>query len=84
MLEIVNDDPGSRERDLIKKRVDYAAAGIAEYWIVDAAERRVTVLTLVDGAYQCPGEFAPGEQASSRLLEGFSLDVTATFQSAEG
>ncbi len=83
VLEIVSDDAGSRKRDLVEKRRDYAAAGIREYWIVDPTEKRITVLALEGDAYTPVGEFAPGDQAISRLLDGFSLDVTATFDAAK-
>lgn len=84
VLEIVSEGSGSRERDLVLKRADYAAAGIAEYWIVDPRERRITVLALEGGSYVTHGEFTPSQQAASRLLEDFTVDVTAVFQAAEG
>jgi Uma2 family endonuclease len=84
VLEIVSDDPESRERDLVEKRGDYAAARIEEYWIVDPAQRRITVLELIDGVYQIRGEFAPGEQAVSRTLHGFAVDVDAVLNAANG
>jgi Uma2 family endonuclease len=34
------------------KRSEYAARGIAEYWIVDPDSAKFTVLTLVDGFYE--------------------------------
>jgi Uma2 family endonuclease len=37
------------KRDYQYKRSEYAARGIAEYWIVDPQQARVTVLTLVAG-----------------------------------
>jgi Uma2 family endonuclease len=83
VLEIVSSDANSRERDLVIKRDEYAAAGIPEYWIVDPLERRITVLTLAGESYAVHGEFTPGQQATSRLLEGFAVDVAATFQAAE-
>lgn len=43
VMEVVSDD---RRHDLEIKRAEYAKAGIAEYWIIDPRERRVTVLTL--------------------------------------
>jgi Uma2 family endonuclease len=82
-LEIVSDDAESRERDFVTKRADYADAGVSEYWIVDPMNKRITVLSLEAGAYVSLGEFAPGDQAPSRVLEGFHVDVSATFQAAE-
>ncbi|HEX4793425.1 MAG TPA: Uma2 family endonuclease [Humisphaera sp.] len=79
VMEVVSDDPESRERDLVTKRTEYAAAGIAEYWIVDPQERRVTVLALQGKRYAVHGEFRPGQRATSRLLHGFSVNVSATF-----
>lgn len=38
--------------DCIKKRSEYAARGIAEYWIVDPERSQIVVLTLVDGLYE--------------------------------
>lgn len=83
VMEIVSPGLTSRERDFVTKREDYAAAGIPEYWIVDAQEARITVLTLEGGAYATLGEFTLGQQAASRLLDGFAVDVTAVFDAAE-
>lgn len=84
VVEIVSDDHNSHERDHVTKRRDYAAAGIPEYWIVDPQQQRITVLVLEDSGYTTLGEFSPGQQATSQLLPGFSVDVAATFKSAEG
>jgi len=80
-IEIVSPEVENRDRDLLLKRSEYAAAGIPEYWIVDPESQTVTVLTLPDGArqYAVHGEFQPGETATSVLLEGFSVDVTTCF-----
>lgn len=84
VVEIVSEDAKSRERDYVIKRADYAAAGIAEYWIVDPIERRFTVLALQGAEFVSAGEFKPGEHAASRLLDGLTVDVAATFKAAEG
>jgi Uma2 family endonuclease len=84
VMEIVSDDDKSRERDLVTKREDYAKAHIQEYWIIDPAKERITVLTLNGDEYETLGEFAPGDAAASRLLQGFKVDVTAVFESAKG
>ena len=84
VVEIVSEDAKSRERDYVTKRADYAAAGIAEYWIVDPVEQRITVPALQGNKYAAVGEFKPGELAASRLLDGLRIDVAATFKAAEG
>lgn len=49
-VELVS--PDSIKRDYRFKRAEYAAVGIPEYWIVDPAEQKITVLLLVDGLYE--------------------------------
>jgi Uma2 family endonuclease len=80
VMEIVSDDPESRERDIVKKRRAYAAAGIPEYWIVDPKERRITVLKLSGKGYAVFGEYGEGQKARSALLKGFLIDVSETFR----
>lgn len=79
VVEVVSpDDPG---RDLIKKRSEYATAGIAEYWVADPRDRTLTILTLDPEAteYREAGRYHEGETARSVLLEGLTVDVTAAF-----
>jgi Uma2 family endonuclease len=83
VVEVVSKDAESRNRDYQEKREDYAAAGIPEYWIVDPAEQRITVLVLEGREYVSLGEYAPGQQAVSKLLQGLAVDVAATFKAAE-
>jgi Uma2 family endonuclease len=79
VMEVVSEGPENRERDLVKKPEIYAAAGIAEYWIVDPEKHEITVLTLDGNAYREHGKFGSGTQAASVLLPGFSLSVDAVF-----
>src|SRR5438874_1148099 len=76
VMEVVSDDPESRERDLVKKRKAYASAGIPEYWIVDPQERKITVLKLAGKTYTVHGEYGVGARAESALLEGFGVDAS--------
>lgn len=46
MVEIVS--PGQENRDYRYKRSEYAARGIAEYWIIDPMQQKVTVLEWVE------------------------------------
>ena len=77
-VEVVSPDDPARDYD--EKRADYAAAGIAEYWIVDPERATITVLSLRDDEYSAHGVFATGEVATSPLLEGLAVDVAAAFE----
>jgi Uma2 family endonuclease len=83
VMEVVSPGTENRERDLETKREEYARAGIAEYWIVDPEEKRITVLTLDGRAYRVHGEFGPGTQATSVLLAGFAVAVDEVFAAGE-
>ncbi|TWT88042.1 Uma2 family endonuclease [Neorhodopirellula pilleata] len=74
-IEIVSEDLKSRQRDYEEKRIDYAKAGVSEYWIVDPQEQVVSVLTLQDAQYQIDQECRVGETAKSRLLSGLAIPV---------
>jgi Uma2 family endonuclease len=79
VIEVVSpDDP---DRDIVKKRREYAQAGIREYWLVNPLNETITVFTLPDGAtiYSEHGVFSKGQLATSLLLENFDVDVTAAF-----
>lgn len=80
VMEVVSDSREDRERDYHTKRGEYAAAGISEYWIVDPQDKRITVLTLNGESYAVHGEFNAGQQATSVLLAGFEVAVTAVFE----
>ena len=79
VMEVVREAPRDRERDYHEKRVDYAESAIPEYWIVDPETKVITVLVLNIGAYHVHGEFPQGTKATSVLLPGFEVDVSACF-----
>lgn len=83
-MEVVSEGDESRKRDLQTKRSEYARARVSEYWIVDPAAEHITILTLDGASYRVHGEFAPGQQASSLQLAGFSVDVAAVFAASLG
>lgn len=86
VMEVVSEGHKNRKRDLEQKRIEYAESGIPEYWIVDPETETITVLTLTAGQteYAIHGEFKPGQQATSVLLPGFAVDVTACFAAGKG
>jgi Uma2 family endonuclease len=79
VIEVVSADAESHERDYNTKRQNYADAGIREYWIVDPQVQQIIVLSLDGNRYRVHSEFVVGQQASSLLLEGFAVDVSAVF-----
>ncbi len=50
VVEVVS--PKQENRDYRYKRSEYAARGIAEYWIVDPLVAKVTILEWVEGFYE--------------------------------
>jgi Uma2 family endonuclease len=64
----------------VEKRVVYAKAGVTEYWIVDPEEKKITVLALEGDHYREDGVYYCGDQAISRLFDGFNVNVAATFE----
>jgi Uma2 family endonuclease len=80
VMEVVSPDEGSHERDYSEKRADYASRKISEYWIIDPQTERIIVFALKGKQYRVHGEFAPKQKATSVLLDGFSVDVSAVFE----
>jgi Uma2 family endonuclease len=71
-VEIVS--PESDERDRGKKFLEYEAAGVPEYWLIDPIRRQVAFyMRGEDGRYQTVTADAQGRVAS-RILPGFVLD----------
>lgn len=67
VLEVVS--PGKESIDLDYR---YAARGIAEYWIVDPMNKRVTVLEWVEGLYE-ERVFQGNERIVSPMLLDWNL-----------
>jgi Uma2 family endonuclease len=83
VVEVVSGDAASRTRDYEDKRRDYAQAQIPEYWIVDPAEQRITVLVLEGDEYNVLTDGAAGDHVDSRLPHGFRIEVAGVFQAGE-
>ena len=74
VMEIVSKN--YRKHDLKTKRLEYAQAGIPEYWIIDPQKSQITVLKLSGGRYVEHGVFKRGDRATSFLLKGFAVAVS--------
>lgn len=77
VVEVVS--PNQSSRDYRYKRSEYAARGIAEYWIVDPIQSRVTILEWVDGFYE--EKIYEGDQAiASFVLSNLQLTAAQVLQ----
>jgi Uma2 family endonuclease len=77
VVEVVS--PNQEKRDYRYKRSEYAARGIAEYWIVDPLQSRVTVLEWVDGFYE-EQVFVGDNKIESTILANLELTVDRLLQ----
>jgi Uma2 family endonuclease len=83
VVQVVSDDAQSHTRDYEQKLDDYARANIPEYWIVDPQTATISVMTLSVDRYETRGVYKAGEQASSKLLEGLTVNVSDVFVAAK-
>lgn len=79
VMEVASEDKKDRQRDYEQKRLEYAEAGVPEYWIVDPYDRKIIVLVLQGKMYREHGIFSSGELAMSVLLSGFATPVDDVF-----
>jgi Uma2 family endonuclease len=78
VVEVVSPGQVSRERDYRYKHTEYAARGIAEYWIVDPETRQVTLCLWVNGQYE-DQIYSGTETLQSTVVPGFGLTVVEIF-----
>jgi Uma2 family endonuclease len=72
VVEVVSPGQANRERDYRYKHTEYAARGIAEYWIVDPETRQVTLCRWVRGQYE-DQVYSNDQPLQSALVPGFGL-----------
>jgi Uma2 family endonuclease len=81
VIEIVSPGTDNRNRDYRYKHTEYAARGIAEYWIVDPEMQQITVCQWVEGQYE--DTVLKGEEAIvSTLIPNWQLIVAQVFAAA--
>ncbi|MBD2428826.1 Uma2 family endonuclease [Phormidium sp. FACHB-1136] len=78
VVEVVSPGQANRERDYRYKHTEYAARGIAEYWIVDPETRQVTLCQWVSGQYE-DQVYSGDEILQSTVVPGFGLTTAAIF-----
>ena len=72
-VEVISKSTGQIDRS--EKFIEYAQAGVMEYWLVDTAKQTIEVFTLEHGAYVLLGKWSISEIARSVLLSGFQVTV---------
>ena len=65
------------QTDRREKFLEYAEAGVAEYWLVHPQEHTIEVYVLRRRAYKLLGKWRAGETAHSEVLAGFEVAVEA-------
>lgn len=83
VVEVVSEGAEARKRDLETKRKEYARASIAEYWIIEPEDRKVTVLALSGSEYEVASESDSDGSVASRLLSGFEINLREMFAAAK-
>ncbi len=74
--------PSTRTVDLVEKPLDYAQAGVPEYWVVDMQEKAVIQHLPGQGAHYTAHRMARG-WVVSRVLPGFRVKVEWLFPRPE-
>jgi Uma2 family endonuclease len=82
VVEVVSPGKENEDRDYRYKRSEYAARGIAEYWIVDPESAQVVVLTLVDGLYE-EAIFQGGDRLLSQTFPTLELTAKQVLQAGD-
>lgn len=77
VVEVVS--PGQEKRDYRYKRSEYAARGIAEYWIIDPVQQKITLLEWVEGLYE-ETVYTGNQPMVSPLLGNLELNATQVLQ----
>ena len=78
VIEVVSPGQINRDRDYRYKHTEYAARGIAEYWIVDPETQQVTRCLWIDGLYE-DAVYSGTEPIQSTVVPQFALTPAELF-----
>jgi Uma2 family endonuclease len=71
---------GTENVDRGEKFVEYAKAGVQEYWLIHPTACTIEVYVLRDGVYHLLERWGKGEVARSEVLDGFEVPVEVIIQ----
>ncbi|WP_392532278.1 Uma2 family endonuclease [Nostoc sp. C117] len=74
VVEVVSPGQDNRDRDYRYKRTEYAARGIAEYWIIDPERQQMTLCLWVNGQYE-DTIYMGDTPLASTIVPGFKLSA---------
>lgn len=77
VVEVIS--PGTAHVDRGEKFMEYARAGVEEYWLVDPEAQTIEVFVLRDDAYTLLVKAGPGEDAHSRVMAGLEVAADEVF-----
>ncbi len=77
VVEVVSPGKTNRDRDYLRKRAQYAARGISEFWLIDPKDKIITVLELQGDDYVV---FATFQANSTIVSPGFGQLPTSAQQ----
>lgn len=79
VVEILS--PGNNKKELRNKYEVYEEAGVKEYWIIHPSERTFLKYTLDNkGLFQPSRLLIAGDELTSNVLPGFSMDINEIFE----
>ena len=72
--------PSTSVKDQREKLRLYERFGVKEYWIIDPANKTLSVYSVSGGgSYGTPAVYGPEDTFTSGVLEGFELDLSGVF-----
>ena len=80
IVEVLSESTEANDRGI--KFEDYAAHGVAEYWIVDPVAETIEQYLLQEGVYRLAVKVKTGTIASA-VVAGFEIPVRAVFDGTE-
>lgn len=80
---LTSQSSGTEQVDRGEKFIEYASAGVQEYWLVHPTARTVEVYVLQGRVYHLLNRWGKGEVARSQVLEGFEVAVEIVIQGSE-
>ncbi|MGG6264678.1 Uma2 family endonuclease [Leptolyngbya sp. AN03gr2] len=80
VAEVLSPGKANRDRDLIRKRAQYAKRGIPEYWLIDRENQSITALTLEGEEYTEVGVFEDDRTIVSPQFPQLQLTPAQLFE----